>query len=86
MIWSVEWLPAAENDLADLWNSSSDRAQITAAANAIDAFLEGDPLHAGEGRSGTRRLLFIEPLAVSFDVDEANKQVMVHAVWRWPES
>lgn len=48
MSFTVEWLPSVEQDLADLWTSSSDRAEITAAANAIDAALQRDPLNVGE--------------------------------------
>jgi hypothetical protein len=85
MNWTVGWVPSAEQDLAELWNNAPDRAAVTVAANAIDALLAHDPTSAGEGPEGGRRMLFVEPLAVGFRVDEANHTVTVYAVWRWPE-
>jgi hypothetical protein len=85
MNWSVDWLHPAEQDLATLWTDASDRAAVTAAANAIDAALARDPLHVGEAREGNRRILFVEPLAVSYHVILDDRRVIVHAVWRWPE-
>jgi hypothetical protein len=71
-------------DLADLWNNAPDRAAVTAAANEIDARLARDPLSQGEGREGATRILFVEPLAVLFEVDTAARRVTVFDVWRWP--
>lgn len=84
MTYTVEWLPAAEQDLADLWNNAPDRGAVTAAANALDDILAYDPLSAGEGREGDRRILFVEPLAILYEVDAANQHVTVLDVWRWP--
>jgi plasmid stabilization system protein ParE len=84
MKFTVVWVPSAERDLADLWNKAPDRAAVTAAADTIDALLGRDPLAQGEAREGARRLLFVEPLAVYYDVNAADRRVTVHAVWRWP--
>jgi len=84
MSWTVEWLPSVEQDVADLWNRGPDRAAITAAANAIDAALERDPLARGESRGGATRIMFEPPLAVLFDVDSTRNHVTVWDIWRWP--
>jgi hypothetical protein len=37
MRFTVEYLPSAEGELADLWNNAPDRAAVTAAADTIAA-------------------------------------------------
>ena len=82
MNWTVIWRPSAEQQLAQLWVSAADRNAVTAAANQIDAELQHDPLSAGEARAGPTRILIVHPLAVYFDVDVAQHEVAVWAVWR----
>jgi plasmid stabilization system protein ParE len=84
MRYQVDWLPTAEQALADIWNHASDQAAVTAAADAIDAALERNPLTLGESRSGKARIVFAPPLAVVYEVDAANRQVTVFGVWRYP--
>jgi hypothetical protein len=84
MNYAVEWLPSVLVDLADLWTNGPDRAAITAAANDVDARLARDPLSQGEGREGATRILFVEPLAVLFEVDTSRRRVTVFDIWRWP--
>ena len=81
---TVEWLPYAEQELADLWNHAADRADVAAAADGLDAQLQRDPLTVGEGRGGDTRIAFEPPLAILFDVDVASRHVTVWDVWRWP--
>jgi hypothetical protein len=83
MIWKVERQPSTEEDLAGLWVSAPNQAEVTAAANAIDAILARDPLTAGESRSGTTRILVEAPLAVEYDVIPDDHRVVVWHVWRW---
>ncbi len=83
-MYTVSWSPSAERELADIWNKASDRAEITAAANEIDADLARDPLTLGEARGGHTRIVFVTPLAVLFDVEETDQSVRVWDVWRWP--
>jgi hypothetical protein len=85
MKYTVVWKPAAEQQLAQLWISAPDRAEVTAAANAIDAVLSQDPLAQGEARSDGERIFFVEPLAVLFRVADPDRLVTVLAVWRWPK-
>jgi hypothetical protein len=84
MKYTVEWLPSVQQDLADLWNNAPDRAAVAAAADAIDADLERDPLGTGEARAGVTRVVFLPPLTVLFDVDVSRRYVKVWDVWRWP--
>ena len=84
MKYTVEWLPTAEQTLADIWNNATDQSAVTAAADAIDAALARNPLSVGEAREGATRILFVEPLAVLFRVDVANRHVTVFDIWRYP--
>jgi plasmid stabilization system protein ParE len=80
----VEWVPRAEKRLAEIWTNASDRALVAAAADEIDAALAGNPSSIGESRDRNTRIVFAKPLAVLFDVDEANRRVRVWDIWRWP--
>jgi plasmid stabilization system protein ParE len=84
MSFTVIWRPTAQQRLARLWIDSSDRQAVTAAANDIDRFLKHDPLHHGESRFGSTRLLIHRPLAVYYDVSEDDRIVTVWAVWHLP--
>ena len=80
---TVDWLPAAEHDLTEIWNDAPDQAHVTAAADAIDADLARDPLGVGESREGTSRIYIVPPLAVEYDVIADDAKVTVWNVWRW---
>ena len=83
-MYTVNWRPSAEQDLANLWNSASDRSAIASAADAIDDALARNPLAVGESRKENTRIGFETPLVVIFDVDESARVVNVWEVWRWP--
>jgi hypothetical protein len=83
MTWNVEWTPATEQRLADIWLKAPDAAGVTAAANRIDAALARDPQHVGEARVGVSRILIDLPLAISYDVILDDSKVIVWDVWRW---
>jgi len=68
MRFTVIWKPTAEATLAQIWVDSADRAGVAAAANRIDEILKQDPESKGESRSGSFRIVFVEPLAVDFQV------------------
>ena len=80
MNFAVEWQPEAEDQLAALWASATDRDLVTAAARQIDRILGHDPASAGESRGGAERILFHDPLAVLFRVDEPARRVQVTSV------
>ena len=79
MIFTVVWLPAAQQRLAELWLQASDRRGITDAANAIDRRLRTDADSAGqpffEGR-----VLVVPPLVVTFRVSLDDRLVSVMEV------
>ena len=83
MTYTVLWKPAAEQQLAQLWNEAADRAAVAAAADEIDAQLRRDPQTRGESRLPPMRILIVPPLAVNFMVKEDDRTVLVSDVWRW---
>jgi hypothetical protein len=48
MRFTVTWHPSAEQELADIWLQSTDRSEITQAANSLGHLLSSDPLAQGE--------------------------------------
>lgn len=68
MNFTVEWTAEALAQLAATWNTSDDRDGVTAASYRIEAAIQADPMGAGESRSGNRRYVFDEPLAVIYQV------------------
>jgi hypothetical protein len=83
MIFTVSWTDRAKAQLADLWNNSADRKEITTAADGIDDMLRRDAHVRGESRFANVRVLHEKPLGVSFRVSEADRSVTVFFVWRF---
>jgi len=82
MNYQVEWTPAAEQDLADVWNAAADRNAVTAAADWLDRHLARDPLHFGQPwASSVHRIAVRDPIGVEFEVIEDDKRVLVHGVF-----
>ena len=81
MIYTVVWKSAAQDELADIWNSAQNRQSVTDAANQVDQLLKTAPHEQGEARSGTLRILFVEPIGVIFDVNDQDRIVSVVQVW-----
>ena len=54
MMFRVEWLQSALDELADVWAraDSAQRGAITAASHAVEQRLQRDPWNEGESRSG----------------------------------
>jgi hypothetical protein len=82
MKYTVIWLKAAEDLLADLWTQAEDRNAVAAAADRIDEMLRHDPGALGESRSDKSRILFEGVLAVLFELSEPDRKVFVTAVKR----
>lgn len=81
MRYVVEWTRTARNrQLAAIWLAAKNRNAVTAATHEIDSLLEFDPSSKGESRSGSHRILIVEPLAVVFKVLETQKRVRVFSV------
>jgi hypothetical protein len=82
MTYAVIWSSPAERRLAQLWLASRLRFAITRAADLIDVALTRDPHDCGESREGARRVMYVWPLGVSFEVDDAQHEVRVFSVWQ----
>jgi hypothetical protein len=83
VIYTVIWLPAAEQELADLWLDPAIRAEITQAANQIDGLLKYNPDRVGESRDADQRVLFVAPLGVLYRIKPLDCMVEVIHVWKF---
>jgi hypothetical protein len=81
MRYTVVWESVAESQLVTLWTNSANRSAITAAADEIDRLLRTNPHEKGESRSGSARVLLVEPLGVLFEARDADRIVSVFSVW-----
>jgi hypothetical protein len=75
--YTVVWHDEAQNQLAEIWMSTSDRQLSTQAANAADRYLADDASTKGIGIEGDLRLLIIPPLRFLFAVSEADRMVRI---------
>jgi hypothetical protein len=82
MTYTVVWINSALDELAELWNTAEDRQDVTNAANRIDASLRSHPYLHSESQEQDLRIQFVPPLAVLFEVSDADRKVVVRAVWR----
>jgi hypothetical protein len=80
MKFRVVWTPTAERELTALWLASRRRHLVTAAAHQADEVLAGDPKNVGESRDANKRIMFIPPLIVEFEVVDSEQTVFVRAV------
>jgi hypothetical protein len=73
----VVWLQSALDELATMWIDATpaERQAITAATEALDGRLARNARNEGESRPGGRRITFVPPLAVRFQI-EANGQTV----------
>jgi hypothetical protein len=80
---TIEWIPSALNELADLWlkGSPPERQAISRATQEIDSLLRVDPDNSGESRSEGRRILLDAPLGVIFKHESLDRKVRVLKVW-----
>ena len=82
MTYTVVWSKSALAELAELWNSASDRKGLSDAANQIDLILKSNPYGHSESREQDLRILLEPPLAVLFGISDADRMVTVRGVWR----
>jgi hypothetical protein len=80
MKYDVDWVPSAQDKLADLWTQAADRQAITDAANEADRLLAHDPESKGEDFYGDR-LLVVPPLHIVFTADRSKQHVLILDVW-----
>jgi hypothetical protein len=82
MKYAVIWIPNAEQRLASIWLTASDRNGVTAAAHQLDQLLSTTPLATGESRqSSVLRIAYEDPLGIRFEVIEDDKKVRGLSVW-----
>lgn len=81
MKYTVVYVPEAEQQLAAIWNSSQQQAEVSRAANEIDRLLAYHAPSEGEARSGDVRLLIVPPLAVLYRIHPDDCIVRVAEVW-----
>lgn len=80
--YTVVWANAAENELAELWNNSKDRNELTVAADhidnnlAVDAHLKG--VDAGDGL----KVISFSVLTAYFTAEPDDRMVKVWAVYQ----
>jgi hypothetical protein len=84
MSYSVIWTSEAEQELTTLWLASRWRNLITESVDQIDDFLASNPNASGESRGTNRRIAFLSPLVVEFEVDEIQRTIYVRSVWQHP--
>jgi hypothetical protein len=80
MSYTVLWRPTAEVELASIWLAAEDRRSITTASRIADELLRDNPHSQGESRQGATRVTFVKPLALQFEIHEADRVVYVLAV------
>jgi plasmid stabilization system protein ParE len=79
---TVVWTREAKDQLADIWTNATDRADVTAAAAAIDAGLLLDVADRGAPLSEGLRKLVVPPLVALFSVSEPDRLVEIAIVFR----
>src|SRR3989442_1228425 len=82
MKYTVVWLKAAQDHLANIWITAADKAAVTAASNAIDLMLAQDPHANSQARGENERIMWLRPLGVGYTVSDPDCMVTVWAVWR----
>jgi hypothetical protein len=82
MRYNVVWESSAEHDLTTLWLGSRIRFAISRAADQIDTELSRAPHDCGESREVGKRVMFVWPLGVSFEINDNQNEVRVISVWQ----
>ena len=83
MTYTVVWVPAAEQELAELWIGAARRRELTKAAREIDLRLRAAPAAEGESRAHGRRILLVSPLGVTLEILAEDRIVRVLDVWQF---
>lgn len=79
--YTVLWRKELIDELATLWYNYHNREQISTAANRIDAELLIDAHLKGDLVQTGQKSIAFGPLTAYFRVDEADRKVMVEAIW-----
>jgi len=81
MKYTVLYVPEAEEQLAQLWLDTEDRAAFSLASNEIDRRLAANPLDEGKSRASGLRIFLVPPLGVIYRVSPPDKTVHVVEIW-----
>lgn len=81
MKFDVDWTHDALNQLTTIWNGAADRQSVTDAADMIDELLARDPRRHGRHQAEGLYVCQVNPLRVSFEIDDANRRVTVTSAW-----
>jgi len=85
MRYQVTWGSRAENHLAAIWISATDRKAVNDATAWLESRLAMIPRELGESReSPAHRVLYHPPLGIEFEIIEDDKRVIVQGVWSTP--
>lgn len=82
MRWKVEWLTDAEDSLAEIWLSSTDRERVTESADEIQRLWESSPEKYLESLSEGLSFLDYPPLRAYLEVDLAHRMIRVVSLGR----
>jgi hypothetical protein len=63
--------------LTAIWLGAADRNAVTVASDRIDRLLQSDPHAQGESRAENERFWIERPLAVTFEIRDAERKVIV---------
>ncbi len=84
-MYSVEWLPSAALEFADIWLplTAEQQAAILAALAVFKQALTTDPLGHGESRDHGHRVMLEAPLGIRYRIERAGYTVSILQVWRF---
>ena len=77
MAYTVDWDPAAEDELARIWLAAPDRSAVAAAQQRADQLLSRDPAANGQHLLEGLYRIDVPPLTLNYVVDQARQHVDV---------
>lgn len=81
-MFTIFWKPDAEERLAAIWMTATDRRAVTRDSHELELVLEMFPGSAGEVSFDTVRVFTFGSLTVEYEMYEAERQVLIMEVWR----
>lgn len=84
MRFTVTWTEDAECALARIWLAADARRAVAEASDHIDHELRRHADTSGEERFAGKRIFFVPPLAVFYDISTEDRIATVFDVWQYP--
>ncbi len=80
---AVVWVRSTLVDLSRILAglTATEHAAVQAALQEIGTRLRNDPENEGESRPGDRRITFVGPLGLTFEIHSEEGMVVVLSVW-----